>query len=478
MVPNAAHALFSRPDRREPDLAAGRRGDPRGRGPRDHVVRRTAAAGAAPGRADRGRPAATSRSGWPGSTRRRSPTGWWRSSTSASPGGAATAAPADGRGCPSVEGVFEEVRIQGVGVIDDAVLELSPGLNVVTGETGAGKTMVVSGLGLLLGMRADSGLVRAGRRSAVVEGVVRVPEGHPALVRAEEAGADVSDGLLLARTVGADGRSRAHVGGRSTPVGVLAEIGRDARRGPRTGRPVAAPAGRPAPRGPRRVRRRARRRPRCTHTGRRSTRCPARVAERDRLRQLAHERAREIDVLQAGPRAHRGPRPAARGGRRAPRRGRAARPRGRPAAGGRRRPTPTSSATTGMRRTPPPPVADALSAARAALSPVTDHDAALRELEGRVAELAYLASDLAADLSSYLADVDVDPARLAEVQQRRADLSRAHPPLRRLGRRRPRLGQGGRRDADRPARRRRPRARAGRRDRPAAAASWPGSPLR
>ena len=69
------------------------------------------------------------------------------------------------------------------------------------------------------------------------------------------------------------------------------------------------------------------------------------------------------------------------------------------------------------------PVADALSAARAALSPVTDHDAALRELEGRVAELAYLATDLAADLSSYLADVDVDPARLAEVQQRRADLA-------------------------------------------------------
>ena len=54
---------------------------------------------------------------------------------------------------------------------------------------------------------------------------------------------------------------------------------------------------------------------------------------------------------------------------------------------------------------------------------MTDHDAALRELEGRVAELAYLATDLAADLSSYLADVDVDPARLAEVQQRRADLA-------------------------------------------------------
>ena len=54
------------------------------------------------------------------------------------------------------------MRIRGVGVIDDAVLDLSPGLNVLTGETGAGKTMVVSGLGLLLGERADSGLVRTG----------------------------------------------------------------------------------------------------------------------------------------------------------------------------------------------------------------------------------------------------------------------------------------------------------------------------
>jgi DNA repair protein RecN (Recombination protein N) len=68
-------------------------------------------------------------------------------------------------------------------------------------------------------------------------------------------------------------------------------------------------------------------------------------------------------------------------------------------------------------------VVDALAGARATLAPVTDHDSALRELEGRVAELAYLAADLATDLSSYVADVDVDPARLGEVQQRRADLT-------------------------------------------------------
>ena len=84
--------------------------------------------------------------------------------------------------------MLSELRIQGLGVIDDAVLELHPGLNVVTGETGAGKTMVVTGLGLLLGARADAGLVRAGAGSAVVEGVVDVASDHPAAVRAAEAG--------------------------------------------------------------------------------------------------------------------------------------------------------------------------------------------------------------------------------------------------------------------------------------------------
>ena len=63
---------------------------------------------------------------------------------------------------------LRRIRIQGLGVIDDAELELSEGLNVITGETGAGKTMVVSGLGLLLGVRADAGLVREGTRAAVV----------------------------------------------------------------------------------------------------------------------------------------------------------------------------------------------------------------------------------------------------------------------------------------------------------------------
>ena len=70
--------------------------------------------------------------------------------------------------------MIEEIRIRGLGVIDDAVLEPHAGFTVVTGETGAGKTMVVTGLGLLLGGRADAGKVRAGDERAEVEGRFRV----------------------------------------------------------------------------------------------------------------------------------------------------------------------------------------------------------------------------------------------------------------------------------------------------------------
>ncbi|GAA3503956.1 hypothetical protein GCM10019016_110690 [Streptomyces prasinosporus] len=120
------------------------------------------------------------------------------------------------------------MRIRSLGVIDDAVVELSPGFTAVTGETGAGKTMVVTSLGLLLGGRADAALVRIGARNAVVEGRITVPPDTTAVARAEEAGAELDDGaLLISRTVSAEGRSRAHVGGRSVPVGLLAELADD-----------------------------------------------------------------------------------------------------------------------------------------------------------------------------------------------------------------------------------------------------------
>jgi DNA repair protein RecN (Recombination protein N) len=121
--------------------------------------------------------------------------------------------------------VIEEISISDLGVIGDATLELGPGFTVVTGETGAGKTMIVTALGLLLGARADAGSVRRGASSAVVEGRWHLPDHATVTDRVEDAGGTVEDGeLILTRTVSAEGRSRATVGGRSAPVAVLGEL--------------------------------------------------------------------------------------------------------------------------------------------------------------------------------------------------------------------------------------------------------------
>jgi DNA repair protein RecN (Recombination protein N) len=122
-------------------------------------------------------------------------------------------------------GSLTELRIRGLGAIDDVTLDLGPGLTVVTGETGAGKTMVVTGLTLLFGGRADPGRVRANGRAGV-EGRLTLPPDSPVWERAADAGADPDDdgSLILARTVSAEGRSRAFLGGRSVPVGVVAEL--------------------------------------------------------------------------------------------------------------------------------------------------------------------------------------------------------------------------------------------------------------
>jgi DNA repair protein RecN (Recombination protein N) len=125
--------------------------------------------------------------------------------------------------------VLEELRITGLGVIDDTTLHLATGMNVITGETGAGKTMVVTGLGLLFGGRADAGRVRADPGRAVVEGRLRLRGAVADTVAARivEAGAETDEdgSVLLSRTVTIEGRSRAHVGGRSMPVAMLGEVG-------------------------------------------------------------------------------------------------------------------------------------------------------------------------------------------------------------------------------------------------------------
>lgn len=122
--------------------------------------------------------------------------------------------------------MIEEIWIRSLGVIGDARLPLGPGFTAITGETGAGKTMVVTALGLLLGERSDASVIRSGSIQAVVEGRWLVDPAGAVAERARDAGGDLDGSeLILARSVSAEGRSRAIIGGRTTPVGVLNEIG-------------------------------------------------------------------------------------------------------------------------------------------------------------------------------------------------------------------------------------------------------------
>ncbi|HKT56048.1 MAG TPA: DNA repair protein RecN, partial [Microbacterium sp.] len=126
--------------------------------------------------------------------------------------------------------MIEQMRLRDLGVIAEATLDIGPGFTAVTGETGAGKTMVVTGLGLLLGRRADSGAVRAGASQASVDGVWIVPEAGAVAERVREAGGDLEPigggdaELYIGRTVSSEGRGRASVGGRAAPAGVLADL--------------------------------------------------------------------------------------------------------------------------------------------------------------------------------------------------------------------------------------------------------------
>ncbi len=124
--------------------------------------------------------------------------------------------------------MLEEIRIDSLGVISSASAQFHEGLTVLTGETGAGKTMVVTSLHLLSGARADAGRVRLGAERAVVEGRFSTETASAQVVDdveqvLESAGAqrDEDDSIIALRTVNADGRSRAHLGGRSVPAAVL-----------------------------------------------------------------------------------------------------------------------------------------------------------------------------------------------------------------------------------------------------------------
>ncbi|GAA1363606.1 DNA repair protein RecN [Streptomyces beijiangensis] len=316
--------------------------------------------------------------------------------------------------------MLEEMRIRSLGVIDDAVVELSPGFTAVTGETGAGKTMVVTSLGLLLGGRADAALVRLGAKSAVVEGRISVPAGSPAAVRAQEAGAELDEGaLLISRTVSAEGRSRAFLGGRSVPVGLLAELADDlvAVHGQTDQQGLLRPARQrqaldryagDAVSGPHAKYAAAYRRLRDV------------VTELDELTTRARERAQEADLLRFGLDEVAGVEPLpgedAELSAEAERLGHAealasAASLAHSALAGDPEDQEGVDATT------------LVAGAGRTLDAVRSHDPALAALAERMGEIGILLSDVAGELAGYADNLDADPLRLAVVEERRADLT-------------------------------------------------------
>lgn len=316
--------------------------------------------------------------------------------------------------------MLEEMRIRSLGVIDDAVVELSPGFTAVTGETGAGKTMVVTSLGLLLGGRADPALVRIGAKSAVVEGRISVSPGAPAALRAEEAGAELDDGtLLISRTVSAEGRSRAHIGGRSVPVGMLSELADE----------LVAVHGQTDQQGllrPARQREALDRYAGDAVTGPHAKyaaayrRLRAVSVELDELTTRARERAQEADLLRFGlgeiegvePRAGEDVELAAEAERLGHAEALA---------------SAASVAHAALAGNPEDPegvdATTLVAGAGRALDAVRSHDPALAALADRMGEISILLGDVAGELAGYADNLDADPLRLAAVEERRAALT-------------------------------------------------------
>jgi DNA repair protein RecN (Recombination protein N) len=317
--------------------------------------------------------------------------------------------------------VLEEIRIRGLGVIDDAVLELAPGLTVLTGETGAGKTMVVTGLGLLFGGRSDSGVVRAGVDRALVEGRLQVAADDPATERALEAGAELDDGvLLLARSVTGEGRSRAYVGGRAVPASLLADLAE-------TNLAVHGQSDQS------RLLRPTHQRDALDRYAGAAVATPLAIyteafaelraldVELGELTTHNRERAQEADLLHFGLDEIEtlDPQPGEEAALAAEEDRLANADTLRTAAAG------AHDALLGAGDGPEgADAAELVAAAQSSLATAGAHDEALATLASRVSEIGYLLTDVAGDLASYAAGIDVDPARLVAVGDRRGVLTR------------------------------------------------------
>ncbi|SFS02169.1 DNA repair protein RecN (Recombination protein N) [Microbacterium sp. cf046] len=312
------------------------------------------------------------------------------------------------------------MRLRDLGVIAEATLRIGPGFTAITGETGAGKTMVVTGLGLLLGQRADSGAVRAGAAQASVDGVWIVPEHGTVADRVREAGGEVESiggglsELLVGRSLSSEGRSRASVGGRAAPAGVLADLadelvvvhGQSDQLRLRTaaaqrdaldrfgGAPVEAAL--------------AVYRASYEHARELSRELATLTSDRDdRAREAEELRAALAEIEQAAPQAGEDTELALRAERLA----NAEELRAAAAA--------AHDMLSGEGDVPD--VGILLAEARRALE--RGHDPALDDLAAQTADLGYRAADLAQSLAGYLADLDeTGPHELAAVEDRRAVL--------------------------------------------------------
>jgi DNA repair protein RecN (Recombination protein N) len=129
-------------------------------------------------------------------------------------------------GAVSERTYLEEISIRNLGIIDQSTIELGSGLNVLTGETGAGKTMILTALALVLGGKSDSSLVRTGTERLVASAQFNLPVVAPDLQEIlDSSGSDISDGsLILTRTVNSDGKSKAVAGGTTVPAATLASF--------------------------------------------------------------------------------------------------------------------------------------------------------------------------------------------------------------------------------------------------------------
>jgi DNA repair protein RecN (Recombination protein N) len=301
--------------------------------------------------------------------------------------------------------IWERLSLRDLGVIQSAELELAEGFTVITGETGAGKTMVVTALGLLRGNRADPGLVRHGADQARIEASIGVRPGDGAIAAVEEAGGRIDDDVvILGRILSAQGRSRAVAGGATVPAGLLTEVTDE----------LVAVHGQSDQH---RLLRAAEQRAALDRYTPAYARWRAVERTLDELRTHAQERARELDVLRFGLDEIAAVEPVA-GEDEALRseEGRLAHAESLARAADESHRLLVGDTDLSAARTL---VADA----SGALQEASGHDPSLDALTERVLEIGILIDDVGAELGTYVDGVALDPERLAALQERRAELA-------------------------------------------------------